>query len=267
MFQAKTRLIALGATLALLALMSAACSGGAPAASGGNAGLAGDEVALLSAALASQDGGQQKGLWVTGEGIVEVTPDVAILTVGVEAQETSVAKARSEAAGAMERLFQALKARGVADRDIRTSQFSIAPEYRYDDGQRKQVLVGYRVQNVVTVKLRNLKDVGPIIDEAVAAAGDLARVQGISFTLENPAPQRDQARSEAIRQALAKARQMAADAGIALGKVLFLSEAGGVESPQPVSFRVGLAAAEAGTPISPGELQVRVSVQLVYEIK
>ena len=222
---------------------------------------------MLSAAITSQDGGQQKGLWVTGEGIVDVTPDIAILTVGVEAQESTVARARGEAAGAMERLFQALKARGVADRDIRTSQFSIAPEYRYDDRQRQQVLVGYRAQNLVTIKLRNLKDAGPIIDDAAAAAGELARVKGISFTLENPAPQRDQARSEAVRQALAKARQMATDAGITLGKVLFLSEAGGVEPPQPVSFRVGLAAAEASTPISPGELQVRVSVHLVYEIK
>ena len=267
MFQDKSRLMAL---VVALALLSAACNGAAPVTSspgGASAGLASGEVALLASAISSGEGSQQRGLWVTGEGIVEVTPDVAVLTVGVEAQQATVARARSEAAGAMDRLFQALKARAVADKDIRTSQFSISPVYRYDERQRVQLLEGYRVQNVVTVKVRSLKDAGSIIDDGVAAAGDLARVQDISFTLDNPAPQRDQARSEAIKQAVAKAKQMAADAGITLGKVLFLAEAGGVEQPQPVSLRAAAAGAEASTPISPGELQVRVSVQLVYEIK
>jgi uncharacterized protein YggE len=271
----------LGVSLASAGLLAAACSPGAAATPSGTTGTqptattpaggvspapAGDSVAALAAAIRTGSN-QQSGLWVTGQGIVNVTPDVAILTVGVEAQRPTVAQARSETADAMNKLFQALKARGVADKDIRTSQFSIYPVYRYDERGRQQVLEGYRVQNTVTVKVRNLNNAGPIIDEAVAAAGDLARVQGISFTLDDPTPMRDQARTLAVKQAVAKARQMATDAGITLGSVLLLTESGGFEAP-PVPMKLeARAAADSATPISPGELQVQVTVQIVYEIR
>lgn len=262
----------LGIALASLALL-AACSPAASATPAGTtpnaaSGLTGGDVATLAAALQVGGSNQQMGLWATGEGIVNIAPDVAVLTVGVEAQRPTVAQARNETAAAMDKLMQALKARGVAEKDIRTSQFSITPVYRYDDRTKNQVLDGYRVSNVVTTKIRNLSNAGPIIDDAVVAGGDLARVQGISFTLDNPAPQRDQARSEAVKQAVAKAKQMAADAGVTLGKVLYLSESGGFEAPQPVALRAAApGVADSTTPISPGELQVRISVQIVYEIK
>ena len=269
MRQVKRLILVAGGALAGVSLLAAAACSQAtpPATASGGARSNGTETAALAAALQAGTGGQQSGLWVSGEGVVNITPDVAILTIGVEAQRSTVAQARDEAAAAMEKLFQALKARGVADRDIRTSQFSIYPVYHYEERGQKQVLDGYQVQNQVVAKIRNLNNVGPIIDDAVAAAGDLARVQGISFTLDNPAPQRDQARTLAIKAAVAKAKQMATDAEVSLGKVLFISESGGFEAtPMPV-FRAGVAEAGAVTPISPGELQVRVTVQMVYELR
>ncbi len=205
----------------------------------------------------------QEGIWVTGEGKVTVVPDVAILSLGVEAQMTTVAEAQAQAAEAMDAVMVALGNYGVASKDIKTQYYSISPVRRWDDG--KETLVGYRVANTVTAKIRKIEDAGSIID-AVAAAGDYARINSISFTLDRPEAYYEEAREEAMADAKAKAEQLAALAGVTLGKPAYVSE--GTQAP-PIYDRAVVYEAEravAPTSISSGETEVQLTVQVAYRI-
>ena len=211
---------------------------------------------------------QQVGIWVTGRGEVTTTPDLAMLSVGVEAKAVTVEQARNQAAQAMNQMLQALKARGIQDRDIQTRFFNISPEYTFNDRLRRQELVGYVVNNQVSVTIRDIESVGQTIDEVATAGGDLVRIQGVSFTVEDTEALESQARERAVKALMAKAQQIAELAGVQLGKPVFLSESGGF---QPVVDRFAarafteLAAAPA-TAISGGELTVATTIQGVFSI-
>ena len=213
---------------------------------------------------------QQVGIWVSGRGEVTATPDLAILSVGVEARADTVAEARSQAAEAMDGLVQALRDRGIAEVDIQTRFFNISPEYIFNERIRRQELTGFRVSNQVTVRIRDVENAGPIVDEVAAAAGDLVRVQGISFTIEDSSALESQAREKAMADLLAKAQQFAVLGGVVLGQPVFLTESGGFV-PMVTKF-AGRAVAEAAaapafdTSISAGELTVAVSVQGVFSM-
>ncbi|MEE8194152.1 MAG: SIMPL domain-containing protein [Dehalococcoidales bacterium] len=206
---------------------------------------------------------QNRGIWVTGEGRVAVVPDVAILSLGIETQEAIVAEAQQQAATAMAAVMSTLDEHGVAGKDITTQYFSIQPVRRFDDG--KEILLGYRVTNIVTVKVRNVEDTGSIIDAVTAAAGDYTRINSISFTVDDPQDYNEEAREKAMADAKAKAKQLADLGGVKLGKPTYINEYGGYISP--VVFRdFGLIEGAATTPISPGETEIQLTVQVVYSI-
>jgi hypothetical protein len=209
---------------------------------------------------------QQTGIWVSGTGEVTATPDVAILTLGVQAQETTVKAAQSEAASAMAAVVNALKANGVADKDIQTQWYSISPVTKWDDKTNEQITTGYSVSNMVIVKIRDISKAGTIIDAVTEAGGDLTRINGINFTVDNPTAYYNQAREKAMQDAAAKAQQMASLAGVNLGKAIYISESGGY-IPGPYPLRDYAAGASASTPISPGELNITISVSVGYSIE
>ncbi len=213
------------------------------------------------------DNHQQTGIWVTGEGSVSVVPDVAILTLGVEAQEDTVEEAMDEASEAMDAIIEALLDNGVAEEDIQTRWFTIYPVRDWINGHA--VLLGYEVSNTVTVKIRDMDNVGHIIDEVAEAGGDLTRISGVSFTIDDPDPYYDQAREEAILDAMAEAQQMASLTGVGLGPPIYISE-GYNYAPYPVYMDYSYAAYGEGnytTPISPGQTEVSVTVQIVFSIE
>ena len=201
---------------------------------------------------------QQVGLWVTGVGEVTVVPDLALLSLGVEAEARTAAVARNQAAEAMQDIFDLLEDEGLADRDIQTGRFSIQPIR----APRERIITGYRVTNLVTIKVRDLDRLGPLVDGVTEAGGDLTRVQSISFTVDGPAPLQREARDKAMQNALEKAQQYANLAGVKLGKPLLIQErgGGGLRVPEPVARAFIEAAPLAPTPISPGETKVSVSV-------
>ena len=212
-------------------------------------------------------GGQQEGIWVTGTGRVSAVPDVATLRLGIEAQDTSVTSAQAQAADAMDSVMSALTDNGVASKDIQTQYFSIYRATRWDSERQEEVTIGYRVSNMVSAKLRNMDRVGPIIDAAVRAGGDLTRINGIDFSVDDPSPYFEQAREEAMAEAKAMAQQMATLAGVRLGRPVYISVSG-YQPPVPVyapSVKVEAGIA-AETPISPGETEISVSVQVTYSI-
>jgi uncharacterized protein YggE len=210
---------------------------------------------------------QQEGIWVNGSGKVSAVPDIAILRLGIESQQASVAQAQEQANQAMNAVVAALENNGIAEKDIQTQYFNIQRLTRWNENEGREVVIGYRVTNMVTAKSREMENVGAIIDAVAVAGGDLTRIDGISFTVEDPKPYLDQARAEAMADAASKAEQLAEMAGVELGKATYIVENTAYPSPVRQDFAEGVAAAPAmQTPISPGEMEVSVNVQIAYAI-
>ena len=225
---------------------------------------------ILALAPAIQFGSsQQVGISVSGRGEVTTVPDLAVLNAGVEARADTVELARARAAQAMEQIMQVLEERAIEDRDIQTRFFNISPEYTFDRETGRQQLVGFRVNNQLSVRIRDLENLGVIVDGVAEAGGDLVRIQGINFAVEETEALETEAREAAINDLLRKAQQFAELTGVTLGSPIFLSESGGFVS-RSVDVAVAAfaeAAPQPETPISAGELTVTVSVQGVFAIE
>ena len=238
----------------------------------GDFGFPGSPEALPESPEALPAGGniilsqQNTGIWVTGEGKVSVVPDVANLSLGVEAQAETVAEAQAQATGAMVAVMDVLDDYGIAKKDIKTQRFSIQAVKRWDNGT--ETLLGYRVTNIVAVKIRELDDTGVIIDAVAEAGGDYTRINSISFVVDDPTDYYEEAREKAMEDAEAKAQQLADLAGVDLGKPTYVNESGAfIPVPREYYMAVPEAApAPAPSPISPGETEIRLTVQVVYSI-
>ncbi len=209
---------------------------------------------------------QQQGIWVTGQGEVSGAPDIATLRLGIEAQAASVADAQEQAQNAMSKVMDALAANGIDEKDIQTQRFNIQQMTRWDPNRQEEEITGYRVTNIVTVKVRDIDNTGTVIDAVAQAGEDMTRVDSIDFSIEDPADLYEEARKEAMADAKAKAEQLADLAGVNLDKPTYISET--LYTP-PVYSRaaVDLEEAQAGTPISPGELDISISLQVAYAIR
>lgn len=207
---------------------------------------------------------QQEGIWVNGQGEVTVTPDLATLWLGVEAQADTVTEAQSQAVEAMDNVMTALTDNGVDEDDIQTQYFSIDQVTRWDDDE--YVVIGYRVTNMVIAKIRDIDNVGAIIDAVAEAGGDFIRINNIAFSVDDPSEYYEEAREEAMADAKDKAEQLADLAGIELGQPTYISE-GNIYPP--VVYRDAGMAPEEGytTSISPGEIELTLTVQVAYAIE
>ena len=211
---------------------------------------------------------QNTGIWVTGQGEAMAVPDIAELRLGVEARADTVAEAQTQASEAMDKVVVALKDNGVAEKDIQTQRFSIYPVTRWIREKDEEEIIGYRVTNIVVAKIREMDKVGDIIDAVAEAGGDLTRIQGISFSVDDPTPYYEEARAKAVKDAKDKALQLADLADVKLGKPTYISE--GTTYLPPVVR--GLPEAEAvpmpapETPISLGELKITLTIQIAYAI-
>ena len=215
---------------------------------------------------------QDAGIWVNGVGSVSAPPDLVELNLGVTATADTVSEARQSAAEAMTAVIGYLVGSGVATSDIRTQHISIQPQYdwqeRIEEGIRRseRVLTGYQVSNTVQVLVREMDRTSELLDGAVTAGGDLIRVNGITFTIEDTSELAKQAREMAVADALVKAAELASYSGVILGPMVYLSEV----SAQPVfaerAFASVVADSSVSTPISPGEQEVRITVRAVFDI-
>ncbi|AKG53828.1 DUF541 domain containing protein [Dehalogenimonas sp. WBC-2] len=209
---------------------------------------------------------QQVGIWVNGSGKVVATPDVAIISIGVQVEAVTINEANQEAAAAMAALINTLKTQGVADKDIKTQNYNIYPVYDYDKDTGKSSIRGYQVSNTVEAKIRVIANAGQIVDAAVAVAGDAIRVNSIYFTLDDPTALEAQARELALLDAKAKAEQIASVTGVSLGKVSYVSEttSGTSRIDAPAYDKAGMESSV--TPVLPGETNVVVIVQVIFNI-
>ena len=224
------------------------------------------DVNIASEVLSSST--TDRAIHVTGSGSVTGEPDIATLDLGVSAEKETVAEAREEAASAMTALIASLKANNVAEKDIKTENFSIHPQYDYTDSGR--ILRGYRVNNTVRAKIRELATLSDVIDAAAAAGGNSIVINSIQFMIDDTTPLQTQARSLAVKDAEAKAQTLAESSGVTLGEPITITESTYFEGP-PIPFATAEAAfddaARTATPIVAGELTVTVNVTVVYEIE
>lgn len=207
---------------------------------------------------------------VKGTGEASARPDQAIVGLGTETQAPTAREAQAQNAAKTNGVIDALKAAGIPPETIQTTGIGLFPvrEQRPPrPGQStstESVIVGYRASASLRVKVPNVDQTGPVIDAAVQAGAD--EVQGIRFTLQDPSA----LRAEALRLAVQDARQwadaLAGAAGVTITGVEAIVESGATLPPQPVSIGAGAApaAANAPTPVEPGQLTVHASVSVTF---
>jgi uncharacterized protein len=208
------------------------------------------------------------GISVNGTGIISVQPDVVRMTIGVQEQAATVAAAQTAANDKAKKITDALKAAGVKAEDIKTANYGVAPQYRYDNNQ-PPTLVGYVVSSQYAITVRDITKAGSTIDAATAAGAN--SIYGITFTLDDNAKALEQARTAAMDDAAKTAGQLAAGGKVQVGSVIRVVEQSQNVSPKsmPVAMegRAGVAASAAPTNIEPGMFQVIVNVEVTYAVK
>ncbi len=214
-------------------------------------------------ARAVDDTTPDRTISVAGTGTVTLVPDVADLHVGVVVQRPKVKDARAAAATAMQGVVKALRAAGVAERDIQTTTLSLQPVYDYRSNGAAPKITGYELRNGVVATVRDLEKVADAVDGALTAGG--TTLDGLTFRVDDPSGAEAQARTQAMKAARARADALAAAAGVTIVGVASISEQS-APAPWPVPYAAARAADEAVTPILPGTSDVTVTVAVVYLI-
>jgi uncharacterized protein len=196
----------------------------------------------------------------TGTGSVSTVPDRLFLNIGVQTSAPKVSDALKANNASAQNLIAALKEKGIEDKDIKTSQLSIYPQF--DSAGRK--VTSYQVTNSVTVTVRKIDSSGDLIDAASNVAGDAIRISGLNFAVSDPSPSLAAARDLAVKDATTQAEQLAKAAGVKLGKIRSIHTAGSGNST-PI-YRAGAVAEKASTPIAEGTQEITASVELVFDI-
>ncbi len=197
-------------------------------------------------------------------GETQIAPDMATIRLGVTTEAPTAAEALGTNATRMESVVDALKRGGIAARDIQTSGLNLNPRYRRQRDQPPQ-LTGYQTSNTITVRVRDLARLGPALDATVSAGAN--QVHGISFGLADPTSAENAAREAAVKALADKAELYARATGYRISHLASLSEnGGGYPSPLRSMEMVSAQRIVADTPVSPGELTVRVNITGLYEL-
>jgi uncharacterized protein YggE len=200
---------------------------------------------------------------VRGTGLVEGTPDVLELMVGVDTRGKSAGDALAENSKLTIQVLQVLSDAGVADKDVQTSNLSISPVYDEDN----EVVIAYEVGNHVIARIHDLGKAGHIVDAATKAAGDQVVVQGLYFSIDDNSDLVARARADAVKRAKAQAQQLADAAGVELGPLQSIVEESAPSGPVVVAEKAAApATADAAPPVQPGSETLSVDVTLVYRI-
>jgi uncharacterized protein YggE len=201
---------------------------------------------------------------LTGKGTVDHAPDIAMISVGVTTEAKTAAEAMAQQATQMTGVFNAVKAAGIADRDMQTGQISLNAVYEYPNNARPR-LTGYQASNQLSIKVRKLDTLGKTLDAVVKGGGNT--INGVSFSIDEPEKHQNDARIEAIKDAAAKAELYAQAVGYRVKRIVTISEQDYFPQPVPmmVNMRMQDMAAES-TPIAAGEVSLTQTVNVVFEL-
>ncbi|MFE8940677.1 SIMPL domain-containing protein [Streptomyces sp. NPDC000963] len=201
---------------------------------------------------------------VAGHGRASAAPDLAILSIGVEASRATAKEAMAAQKTAAEALLVVLHQQGIAERDIRTDSLSLAPVYT-QSAEGESRVSGYQAGQAFSVKVRDIDRTGQVVGAVNESTRDAGRINGVVFDVADPSALRAKAREAAFRDAYDKAEQHARLSGHRLGRLVSLSEGESVR-PGPGGAAPALAAEEPGVPLAPGEIEEQVTVSAVFEL-
>jgi uncharacterized protein YggE len=221
-------------------------------------------VVCLPFSAAAADEVHIPSITVTGRGEASSAPNLAHVSVGVVTQSKTAADALAQNNAAMQRLMDALKARGIESRDVQTSSFHVSPQYPHDDqGRQPPRISGYQVSNQVRIRVRQIDRLGAVLDQLVQEGAN--QVHGVGFEIAEPEALLDGARTRAMENARRKAELLAKAAGVRLGRPLSIQEGHGAVPPPMPMYR--MAAQESSVPIASGEQTVEAQVTVSYAIE
>ena len=201
---------------------------------------------------------------ISATGEVSRIPDLAIITAGVVAKAPTASAALQESASRMQRVVAALKRAGIADRDIQTSNVNLNPEYRYPENQSPQ-LTGYTASNNVTVRFRDVRTSGRILDALVGEGAN--QISGPNLTIDNTDAALDEARAKAIAVGRERAQAYARSLGMRVVRLVAVSETGGNSIVQPLPMYARAEVAMAKTQIEPGEQKLQITLAMTFELQ
>ena len=210
---------------------------------------------LVTTASSSTD--LQAGILTSGDATVSRKPDLAIVSAGVQSQQSTAAGAQSDLASKSSRLIARIKSLGVSDSDLSTTSYWVGPAY----DQTGQSITGYRASEQLNLKWHNVDTVGKALDTIVQEGG--ATNVGVSFGLADPKAAQAEARSLAIADARSRAQAMASAAGVKLGPVIRISDLS-TSSRAPIGYAASAAAPVTQVPV--GQMDVQVTVEVAFAI-
>jgi uncharacterized protein YggE len=221
---------------------------------------------LMASSPASAQDVTPRRLVVTGTGEASARPDVAVISAGVVVQAETASAALAENTRAMNGVLEQLRAAGLAPEDVQTSQFAVTPLYdtRPPDPQRTEPprIVGYQVSNQVRARVRDIARLGATLDALVGAGAN--SIDGPYFEIADSKEVLGQARDAAVADALAKARRYATVAGVKLGEIVAIEEAGSYAPPRPMMRAEAMA---ASVPIEPGQTELSAAVTITFALQ
>ena len=222
-------------------------------------------MALVGSPVFAQALADVPVLRVTGEGRIEVAPDMAVITLGVQSRAKTARATLGENSERVTGVLDSLRAAGIAARDMQTSGLSLGPEWQTyrGDGQNPARVTGYVATNMVTVRVRDLPALGGILDKIVRSGAN--SFNGLQFTASNLDEVRDAARRAAVQDARRKADLYAGAAGVTLGPIQNLTEGGTGGMPRPLVTRE-MAVADSSVPVAGGEITISATVEMEYSI-
>jgi len=203
---------------------------------------------------------------VTGEGKVSVKPDIATVNVGVQAQGTTVEEVQNNLNKDSNAVTMAIKAMGIDEKDIKTSNYNLSPTYDYSSS--RQQITGYQASSNVTIKVRKIDTANGVVDAATKAGANT--VGGISFDVDDKTKAENEARKLAVADAKAKAELAAQTTGFTLGKIINYQESTNNNRMMPMYAKTEMAmdaGAGAPTQLSVGSTDIELTVTLSYEVK
>lgn len=202
---------------------------------------------------------------VTATGSVSRVPDLAIISAGVVTRSATASGAIADNATRMERVRAALKRAGIADRDIQTSSIHLNPDYRYGEGQ-PPVLTGYQASNNVSIRFRDIRSSGRILDALVSEGAN--QINGPSLTVDKPEAAYDEARIKALAVGRARAELYARSLGMTVARLLAVSENGNIINPLPMAEAIVVTGSRVSkTDIDPGSQDLQISLAMSFELR
>ena len=228
-------------------------------------------AAVLLGALATpvfaEDKPMDRTVTVSATGTVSAEPDEAAIATGVTTEAKTARDAVSNNTLAMKKVIaELLKGQAIEAKDVQTTQFNVEPIYVYPQEGKPPVITGYRVNNMLSVRIRKLEKLGEVLDQLVTVGAN--QMNGISFDVSKAETLKDEARKQAMANALRRAKLFAAASGAEVGEIMQISEDVSGFTPQPMMFgRAKNMAADAAVPVERGSQQLEARVTATWKLK